>query len=257
MKRVLIIVLFLCVLQVSFTTELKVENAEKLLGILYHQNAAEYKALCFQAYNIAKERLLDIDFSELDKKPAIIVDVDETVLSNSRYNAREMLGIAEYPQGFYDWLDSMESQPVPGALEFLNYADSLGIEIYYITNRSYHAHEATVGNLQKFGFPQAVEDHVLCKEKESSKEPRRKSVSEDHEIILLIGDNLIDFADVFADRDFNDRDVAVNIYRAEFGRKFIILPNFMHGFWIKQLNDFRYDLTPEEKNELRMKYLRY
>lgn len=257
MKKTLLLLIAITLFCNVFSEELDIKDNEKLLGILYHQISAEYKALCYQAYNLATIQLLQYDLKGLKKPPAVIVDVDETVLGNSRYNAREMLGIAEYPQGFYDWLESMESEPVAGALEFLRFADSLGVNIFYITNRSHHAHEATVGNLKKYHFPQAFPEQVLCKEKQSSKEPRRMQVAEDYEVLLLIGDNLIDFSHEFEVRDIDERLSAVDQLKIEFGRRFIILPNFMHGFWIKQLNDFRYDMSEEEKKEFKLRLLKY
>jgi len=69
-----------------------VDNSYQISGVLYMQKAGEYRALCYQAFNIARLRLdADFDKKNLKKLPkamrkmprAIMVDIDETVLDNS------------------------------------------------------------------------------------------------------------------------------------------------------------------------------
>jgi 5'-nucleotidase (lipoprotein e(P4) family) len=257
MRKVIIfgILMLLCSSVIAEETGVKDESA--LLGVLYHQTAAEYTALCRQAYNLASDRLLALDMPKQGKPAAIILDVDETVLDNSRYNALELLGKVEYPQGFNDWLDEMQSEPIAGAREFLVLADSLGIKIFYITNRRDDKKDVTLGNLQKSGYPQAVAEQVLCRTKESSKEPRRAIIAEQYDIVLLLGDDLIDFSDCFGGNTPDERKAAVENYREEFGRRFIMLPNVMHGSWLKLLDDYEYNLSEEECLNKRLKYLKY
>lgn len=256
MKKNLILLILALYLVSASAENIKLKDEGALLGILYHQTAAEYTALCYQAYNIAEDRLLAIDFSELEKPPALVVDVDETVLGNTRYNIRELLGEATYPEDFYKWLEEEASEPVAGAAEFLQLADSMGVKIFYITNRRDHKQKATIGNLQKYGFPQANEKQVLCKTHKSSKEPRRQTAAENHEIIMLIGDNLLDFSDFFRLDDIEERKERTAEKQAEFGRRFIILPNVMHGYWIKIINDFEYNLSNEELRAKRLQYIK-
>jgi 5'-nucleotidase (lipoprotein e(P4) family) len=84
----------------------------------------------------------------------------------------------------------------------------------------------------------------------SSKTGRRTKVAENHEIILLIGDNLNDFSDVFEDRSTNNGKDAVAINQLQFGQKFIILPNPMYGAWEKPLLNYKDGLNDEEKTQL-------
>src|SRR3954466_10949424 len=64
-----------------------ITNSGKVWALLYQQRAAEYRALCFQAYNLAKLRL-DVAIKVHGKKPlAVVTDIDETVLDNSPYDA--------------------------------------------------------------------------------------------------------------------------------------------------------------------------
>ena len=55
------------------------------------QNAGEYKALTIQAYQLAQIRLAQILTQEVSEKPrAIVLDIDETVLDNSPYQAYQI-----------------------------------------------------------------------------------------------------------------------------------------------------------------------
>ena len=70
--------------------EYKPNNEYKIQAQVWTQNSAEYRALCYQAFNTAR---LNLDsFLSSDKKfnkpLAIITDVDETVLDNSPYDGK-------------------------------------------------------------------------------------------------------------------------------------------------------------------------
>ena len=71
----------------------KNSNEYKIQAQVWTQNAAEYRALCYQAYNVAKMNLDQfLDFEKKYEKPlAIIADVDETVLDNSPYDGKLIL----------------------------------------------------------------------------------------------------------------------------------------------------------------------
>src|SRR5215208_2625938 len=63
----------------------------KLFTSVFQQTAAEYEAICFQTYNLARLRL-DQGLQIKGNKPkAIITDIDETVLDNSAYAVRQAL----------------------------------------------------------------------------------------------------------------------------------------------------------------------
>ena len=123
---------------------------------------------------------------------AVVVDIDETILNNSPYEAKAMLdGKAYESESWYEWCNMAVAEPVPGALEFLKFADSLGFHVFYITNRKEEfVDEGTQENVRIMGFPQTSDDHFLLRTDERSKEKRRQSVSENYEIVLLAGDNL-------------------------------------------------------------------
>ena len=215
----------------------------------WQQRSGEYKALCFQAYNLAKMRL-DLLLKESHSKPlAIVTDIDETVLDNSPYTIHRIRNNKPYNDTTWmEWTAKAEADTVPGALSFFNYAKSKNVSIFYITNRLEAEREATKKNLGKWGFPNNEPDHLLLKKETSGKETRRQVVLRDHEIALLIGDNLSDFSMVFDKKPFEERNAAVRTNAIAFGSKFIVLPNPMYGDWEPALYQFKYQLPNSAKD---------
>src|SRR5689334_24843607 len=185
-------------------------------AILWTQSSAEYRALAYQAFDLAKLRLdqaLAKQKSVRAAKPlAIIVDVDETVLDNSRFQAELILrGVGYTPQAWQAWCDRAEAGAVPGAAEFLNYAAQRGVQTFYITNRRQPEKAGTMTNLKNAGFPGVTEDTVMIRENASaSKEMRREKVRARYRIVMLVGDNLNDFNDDFSGKSIADRKAQVD-----------------------------------------------
>src|SRR5690606_18020222 len=115
-----------------------------------------------------------------------------------------------YPKGWTEWVKESRAEAIPGALEFLKYAASKGVDVFYVTNRKDEEKEATIRNLKKLGFPNSTERFVMTRSKESSKEPRRNEIEKTHEIVLLAGDNLNDFTDDFEKKNVRQRMSAVD-----------------------------------------------
>src|ERR1041384_1251956 len=236
---VLTCLLFLPVLaQTTPSRQTGTDNEYQTGAVLWTQSSAEYRALAFQTFSLAKLRL-DQDLTQHRSRrraarPAIIVDADETVLDNSRFQAELILRNAAYsPQAWTAWCDRAEAGAVPGAVEFLNYAFSHGVHVFYITNRRQTEKAGTVANLKKLGFPDVSDDTVMIREQgtTSSKESRRQSVRARYRVVLLVGDNLNDFNDDFAGKSIADRKAQVDRERTEFGSQYIVVPNPMYGDW--------------------------
>lgn len=235
----------------------KADNEYLLFATLFQQNAAERRALSYQAFNMAKLMLDNqIRTTELSKTLAVVVDIDETVLDNSPFEAKSILKNSDYPKYWNEWCELAKARPLAGAVEFLNYAKSKGVVVFYITNRKINLLEATLKNLSGNGFPYADEGHVLMRTDDSNKESRRNMVEANHHIFLLMGDNLGDFMHVFDDKTIEERFKLSEKYKNEFGRKFIVLPNPMYGAWVNQLFDNNNKLSKEEKIELFKKALK-
>ncbi|MEO6151031.1 MAG: HAD family acid phosphatase, partial [Mucilaginibacter sp.] len=113
-----------------------IANSGKAWALLYQQRAAEYRAVCFQAYNLARLRL-DAALKIRGKKPlAIVTDIDETLLDNSPYDAARAIKNLDFDlPGWKAWTAKGIADTVPGAPSFLKYAASKGVTVFYITNR--------------------------------------------------------------------------------------------------------------------------
>ncbi|MET6998403.1 5'-nucleotidase, lipoprotein e(P4) family [Chitinophaga defluvii] len=228
-----------------------------LWGALWQQRAAEYKALCFQAYYTAT-----LSLNELLKQPskmprAIVTDIDETVLDNSPYYVHQALNGEMYSDASWmEWTARVACDTVPGALSFLKYAASKGVKVFYITNRLEAERKITLENLQKWGFPDADDAHLTLKQTTSSKDERRNLVAAGHNIIMLLGDNLGDFATAFDKQTYENRDSLVVNGATQFGTRFIVLPNPMYGDWEEVLFKYGKDLSVAEKNEQLKKWVK-
>lgn len=232
-------------------------SAEHLvMSVLYQQRSAEYRALCYQAFNIAKLRVDEsLRQMGLSKQQAVVVDIDETVLDNSPHEATCILNHALYPAYWEDWVNQASAKPVPGSLEFLKYVNAKKIEVFYITNRKEKYREQTLKNLVELGFPNADGEHLMMKTDESSKKGRRDEVSEKYKIILLVGDNLNDFSEIFEKLSVDERFAVTDKMSNKFGSRFIVLPNAMYGDWEGALYDYQYSISPDEKFEKRHEQL--
>ncbi len=229
-------------------------------AVLWHQTAAEYKALCLQTYNLARlqldQRLREHAFP-YDLPPAIIMDLDETVLDNSFYNAQLILDNDDYVRSTWkEWSDLANAGAVPGAIGFIKYAKSKNVEVIFISNRLHREVPATKINLEKLGLTDVDTLNFHFKMDESSKQGRRDEVSKEYDVLMLFGDNLADFSSIFDKRSLNDRSEIVDSLSQEFGSHFIILPNVLYGDWAGALMEYDYALDFEAKDSIRKSYLK-
>jgi 5'-nucleotidase (lipoprotein e(P4) family) len=222
------------------------------MAVLWQQNASEYKALCYQSYNLAKLYLDKmVEANNDSKKPlAIVTDIDETVVDNSYYNAWMIEEDVDYTkETWIEWGKRESATAVPGALEFFNYAKEKGVEVFYISNRFTVQQEETMANVKALGFPYVDDAHFLLKETTSKKQERRDKVLESHNVVMYLGDNLSDFASPF---DGTDRKQFVDSIKSKLGFEFILLPNPMYGDWeTKGLYEGKYDWTHAQRDSIR------
>ena len=247
--------------------DLKEQN---IMSVLFQQTAAERLAGSLQTFRSAKQALdnalADSSWSALPgqavygKKPAIIVDVDETVLDNTAYEARMILDGTKYPEGWVSWGKEAAATEVPGAKDFLNYAASKDVTIFYVTNRVVELKKATKKNLTKLGIPwDKTKDTVLMRGENnwgSDKGPRRTFVGNEYRVLLMIGDNLGDFVDA-KDNNLNpsNRKNIVSDYADYWGVRWFMLQNIAYGDWEGALYDFNYSLSPDEVYNSRLEFL--
>ena len=108
---------------------------------IYLQTSAEYRACCRTIYTCAELRL---DSSLRNAKPqptrpAVVMDLDETVLDNSAFQTFLYNHHLEYTDKL--WADYEQNDPqdvtlIPGAKHFIDRAESLGVNVVFISNRS-------------------------------------------------------------------------------------------------------------------------
>ncbi|MFQ5793213.1 MAG: 5'-nucleotidase, lipoprotein e(P4) family [Acidobacteriota bacterium] len=243
---------------------------ELLQSVLWTQSAAEYRGSALQSYALAR-RMLDRALSDpawsagleetasySDLPPAVILDVDETVLDNSAYQARLIVQNAAYDNDTWNaWCREMNALPVPGALGFTRYAADKGVAVFYVTNRRHEVEEATRKNLEKYGFPLDRNRDTLYTrgEKEgwqgSDKTPRRQEIASRFRLLLLVGDNLGDFLPGTRG-SVKERMLLAEKYADYWGSRWILLPNPQYGGWEGAIFDFDYGLSDGQR--LKRKY---
>lgn len=228
----------------------------KLYAAFFQQQAAEYDALCLQAFNIARMRLDEALAQKSDKPLAIVSDIDETFLNTSYYTVLCGKKGAEFHQNTWEaWAAKAEATPLAGALEFYQYAHEKGVAIFYVTNRKENERVGTVLNIKRYNFPYQGDDHLIFRTAEKSKESRREKIAQKYNIVLLLGDNLGDFDKDFDKQTTQERAEAVQKNRAAFGKKYIVLPNTSYGDWESAAYGSKY-LSIKERNAIILERLK-
>jgi acid phosphatase len=183
------------------------------------------------------------DFARLP--PAIIVDIDETVLDNSPSSVRQIRehrGFNEAAWG--EWVNERQAKPLPGAVEFLSAAAKKGVTVFYISNRDASLAEATLANLRAVGFPLKDGGQFLglgtvvdgCEQEGSEKACRRQLVARGYRVLMQFGDQVGDFVQIAANtRD--GRRAAIAPYMDWIGERWWALPNPLYGSWEPALFD--------------------
>lgn len=242
-----------------------------LYATLWYQRSQEAKALCLTQYKMATlmlDKALQNPGWTADpnaqkenfenKPPAIILDIDETVLDNTPFTAWLIQQGLEYNDETWkkwdNWALSLEAKAIPGAVDFIKYAQSKNVKVFYITNRDADQEEITRKNLKAVGLTvdEDVDTVLLKKEKKewgSAKSSRRSVVAEKYRILLLIGDNLGDFVDV-QKLNLQERDVLLAKYQHLVGERWIFLPNPIYGSWEAASFDFNYRASHGQQRKL-------
>lgn len=206
--------------------------AQFTMGLRFQQQSAEVRALQLQAYNIATMRLdAAVEGAEDPARLAVVTDLDETVIDNTALLARDLADCHMY-DAWDTWLPwERDGLPalIPGALDFLNHADSLGVTIRYISDRSDEQKLDTMATLTSLGLPQISDESVLLLG--PPKVERRDIVAADHEIVLLLGDTLHDFDGRFRRTPLDAQRATVAEEADKWGAEWIVFPNASYGTW--------------------------
>ena len=223
---------------------------ENLNATLWMQTSVEYRASALQAYRMARMALdaaladrhetaaLEQTADPASLPPAIVLDLDETVLDNSAFQARQVKDDTGYSDAAWDaWCREEKAGAVPGAVEFLKYAKSRGVTAIYITNRGASVEDVTRHVLARLEIPvDTATDVVLARHEQgwdgSDKGSRRAFVAARYRILLLVGDNFEDFLSVpQGQKSVAGREALLDKYADYFGSRWIVLPNPTYGSW--------------------------
>ncbi len=232
-------------------------NEQLVMATVWMQSSAEFRALCYQAFNVAAMNLDSFLNSYTGKKPvAVIVDADETVIDNAAYEAF-LIGqdFGYSSKTWTPWMAAAEAKAMPGAKEFLDFAAAKGVEIFYVTNRKMVGYDGTKKNLMELGFPNVDEKHLLLRTDSSDKQARRDMVAKDYEVAMLLGDNLNDFTSDFAKKSVAERFTETDSIKGQWGTRFIVLPNPTYGEWEGAVYGGNWGASAAEKDQMRKLYL--
>lgn len=210
-------------------------------SLYWVSSAGEFQASLLQTYNAVLDHLETIQGKFVDKQRALIVDLDETVLDNSPFQKLLELRYEGYSDAAWrEWVESRRASAYLGAREFLQDVRARGFVVIFVSNRPEDLRQSTMEVLRREGLIDEIstravgEIQVLLDTDSSSKESRRKVVSEKFEIVALLGDNLLDFDEEFASGPnvTEGRRRELVIRNSEFwGRKWFIVPNPIYGEW--------------------------
>jgi 5'-nucleotidase (lipoprotein e(P4) family) len=209
-----------------------------ILALVYQQQAAEYRALCLQSYNLAKRRVMEsIRLKKRKDLPlAVVTDLDETALDNSAYDVYLYQHDTTYsPLGWTQWCNAAVADSVPGSVSFFQWVNGQKVDIYYVSNREIAVVDTTIYNMRKLGFPQLDKSHFYFRSDGSSKEQRRQEIARTHRISVLLGDNLIDLDGRFDKLPTGERRKQTDSLKDMWGDRYIVFPNAVYGDWENSL----------------------
>ena len=253
---------------------------DSLNATAWAQTSVEHDMVTREIYRVAREKLLkalhDPHWNALPRdarnphgtkglKPAVILDVDETVLDNSVYQARLIRDRHEYNDAsFAAWVKEEAGTPIPGALAFTRFAARHGVQVIYLTNRDKSLDQATLDNLRKQGFPVHGKYAFLglgtyvkgCEQIGSQKSCRRELVGRHYRVLMEFGDQLGDFLTVLSNTPKGRRD-AVKPYVGWFGSRWFMLPNPEYGSWLPALFHNVWAQPQEQRRREILKHLHY
>ncbi len=213
------------------------------------EHSGEAEALRYQAYNMAKRNLGLMVLEQSAKPKAVILDIDETVLDNGNAAAYQIKHNTGFNQKTWNkWVSMSDATPIPGAVSFTQYAKKLGVQVFYVSNRSADQIAATRKNLTKWGFADVNQpDHIVLSTGNSDKQPRFDKIEQKYDVVQFFGDQLTDFGQAFENKTNKEQQAQVKKLHAEFGWKYYQLPNPTYGEWETHLLHNSYSQSDAQK----------
>ena len=251
---------------------------DNLNAVAWSQTAIEHELIFLQTYRDAESRLLTAlhdrhwdALSATDRvvpstglQPAVVLDIDETVLDNSPYQARLVKSGGEFNEADWAaWCKEQQARALPGAVAFTRFAASHGIAVIYVSNRAKDLDQATMANLRKVGLPVSGPDAFLglgtlvpgCEQIGTEKGCRRQLISRHYRVLMQFGDQLGDFVTVTANNAAG-RESAIAAYRPWIGTRWFVLPNPTYGSWEPALFNNDWSVPRDQRRKQKIAALR-
>ncbi len=253
------------------------DEQDKLDAVLWVQTSSEFVAATMGTYanaTAALRRMVADNPTTVDQM-VVVMDIDQTILDSSGYHAQNILDDAHQSAEALDqYLALREGAALPGAVDFIHASRDLGVDVFYITNRTCRERagnsdycpqkEDTLVNLRKVGVeieadelflkgenvPERCLEFLLDRERQqgrwtdADKTSRRQCVELGREIVMLFGDQLNDFIDGSANSTPESRKELVDHYQENWGTTWFMIPNPTSGSWLNLLQ-------PEKQLHLR------
>lgn len=174
--------------------------------ISYHDSGDydhDIQTVMSKASSYLRER---VEHNTTHQKLAIVLDIDETALSN--YPSIKKLGFGGTSKDFKENELAANDPVIAPTLELYNYAKAHDVAVFFITGRKEDERAATAANLHKAGYDQW--DQLILRDSEYAHKPAavyktayRKSLTEKgYDIIENIGDQQSDLKGGYADKTY-------------------------------------------------------
>lgn len=252
---------------------------DNLNAVGWTQTAIEHDLIYLQTFRDAQSRLLaalkDRQWDALAKddrlvpikglQPAVVLDIDETVLDNSPYQARVVRGGGEFNEADWAaWCKEEAARALPGAVAFTQFAAKHGIAVIYISNRAKDLDTVTLANLRKVGLPVSGPEAFLglgtyvkdCEQIGTEKGCRRQLVGRKYRVLMQIGDQIGDMVTVVAN-NHEGREQAMAPYMDWIGKRWFVVPNSTYGSWESAMINNDWSAPIEQRRAQKIKALRY
>jgi acid phosphatase len=252
---------------------------DNLNAVAWSQTAIEHDLIYLQTYRDAQARLLaaarDRDWDALPTSeravpakslpPAVVLDIDETVLDNSPYQARLVRSGGEYNEADWAaWCREEVARALPGAVAFTRFAAKHGIAVIYISKRARDLDQVTLANLRKVGLPVSGPEAFLglgtfvpgCEQIGTGKGCRRQLISRKYRVLMQFGDQIGDFVTVLANNAAGRRN-AIAPYMDWIGSRWFVLPNTTYGSWEPALFNNDWAAPLDQRRQEKIEALRF
>lgn len=213
-----------------------------IAAVAWKQTAAEYRALYYQGYAVAR---MHVEKAVANRKNgakplAVISDLDDTVLLPLPYWGH----IINKNLDFFDdpiwdaWIPKRNQMVLaPGAADFFKYCADNNVEVFYVSSRNQDDKtlDYAIAQIKEAGLPFADAKHTTILRETSNKEKRQDEIAATHEVVVFLGDNLNDFRRKYYTKSVDERFKLMEEDKDKYGSRYIVFPNPTDGHWMRAI----------------------